>query len=63
MGLAIEFEYLQTEEITNKIKRCRDSICQINHPCKQDLLNNTKIKIIGSATSGTDHIDQKYLKK
>ena len=60
----IEFQYLETSDITNnKIKDAEILFVRSTTLVNSTLLNNTKIKIIGSATSGTDHIDQKYLKK
>ena len=60
----IEFKYLETSDITNnKIKDAEILFVRSTTLVNKTLLNNTKIKIIGSATAGTDHIDQEYLDK
>ena len=60
----IEFQYLETSDITNnKIKDAEILFIRSTTLVNKTLLNNTKIKIIGSATAGTDHIDQEYLDK
>ena len=60
----IEFQYLETSDITNnKIKDAEILFVRSTTHVNKPLLNNTKIKIIGSATAGTDHIDQEYLDK
>ena len=60
----IEFQYLETSDITNnKIKDAEILFVRSTTHVNKSLLNNTKIKIIGSATAGTDHIDQEYLDK
>jgi erythronate-4-phosphate dehydrogenase len=60
----IEFQYLETSDITNKkIKDTEILFVRSTTDVNKTLLNNTKIKIIGSATAGTDHIDQEYLDK
>ena len=59
----IEFEYLQTEEITNeKLKDTEALFIRSTTSVDKALLKNTKIKIVGSATAGIDHLDTKYLK-
>ena len=59
----IEFEYLQTQEITNdKLKDTEALFIRSTTSVDKDLLKNTKIKIVGSATAGIDHLDTKYLK-
>lgn len=60
----IDFQYLETSDITNsKIKDAEILFIRSTTHVNKTLLNNTKIKIIGSATAGTDHIDQEYLDK
>ena len=58
----LDFYHLNTEEITNSFLLDAEilfirSTLKIN----EDLLANTKIKFVGSATAGFDHIDQHYL--
>jgi erythronate-4-phosphate dehydrogenase len=58
----IEFEYLQTQEITNdKLKDTYALFIRSTTSVDKDLLKNTKIKIVGSATAGIDHLDTTYL--
>tara|TARA_B100001564_G_scaffold284197_1_gene246905 strand:- start:385 stop:1428 length:1044 start_codon:yes stop_codon:yes gene_type:complete len=58
----IEFEYLETQEITNdKLKDTEALFIRSTTSVDKALLKNTKIKIIGSATAGIDHLDTKYL--
>ena len=58
----IEFEYLQTQEITNdKLKDTEALFIRSTTSVDKALLKNTKIKIVGSATAGIDHLDTKYL--
>ena len=58
----IEFEYLHTQEITNdKLKDTEALFIRSTTSVDKDLLKNTKIKIVGSATAGIDHLDIKYL--
>ena len=58
----IEFEYLQTQEITNdKLKDTEALFIRSTTSVDKALLKNTKIKIVGSATAGIDHLDIKYL--
>ena len=58
----IEFEYLQTQEITNdKLKDTEALFIRSTTSVDKDLLKNTKIQIVGSATAGIDHLDIKYL--
>lgn len=60
----IEFQYFDTSDITNnKIKDAEILFVRSTTSINNALLENTKIKIIGSATAGTDHIDKEYLKK
>ena len=60
----VDFQYLETSDITNsKIKDAEILFIRSTTHVNKTLLNNTKIKIIGSATAGTDHIDQEYLDK
>ena len=58
----IEFEYLETQEITNdKLKDTEALFIRSTTSVDKALLKNTKIKIVGSATAGIDHLDIKYL--
>ena len=58
----IEFEYLETQEITNdKLKDKEALFIRSTTSVDKALLKNTKIKIVGSATAGIDHLDTKYL--
>ncbi|MBK7632522.1 MAG: 4-phosphoerythronate dehydrogenase [Ignavibacteriales bacterium] len=55
---------LSGRDITNKVLSNADilivrSITKVN----EELLKNTKVKFVGTATIGTDHIDLDYLKK
>lgn len=59
-----EIKLLNGRKIDNKILADADalivrSITNVN----EDLLKNTKVKFVGTATIGTDHIDLEYLKK
>ena len=58
----IEFEYLETQEITNdKLRDTEALFIRSTTSVDKALLKNTKIKIVGSATAGIDHLDTKYL--
>jgi erythronate-4-phosphate dehydrogenase len=58
----IEFEYLETQEITNdKLKDSEALFIRSTTTADKTLLKNTKIKIVGSATAGIDHLETKYL--
>ncbi len=59
-----EVNTLSAREITSKIVSDADvllvrSVTQVN----ESLLHDSKIKFVGTATIGIDHIDQEYLKK
>ncbi len=59
-----ETTFLNGREITNEVLLDADvlivrSITKVN----EGLLKNTKVKFVGTATIGTDHIDQDYLQK
>ncbi len=59
-----ETTFLNGREITNDVLLDADvlivrSITKVN----EGLLKNTKVKFVGTATIGTDHIDQDYLQK
>ena len=59
-----EVELIPGREITNKCLLDKDalivrSITDVN----EDLLEKTKVKFVGTATIGTDHIDEEYLLK
>lgn len=55
-------QFINGREITNKILMDADALI-VRSITKVDktLLHNTKIKFVGTATIGTDHIDLKYL--
>ena len=58
----VEFLYLETQEITNdKLKDTEALFIRSTTLVNKALLKNTKIKIVGSATAGIDHLDIKYL--
>jgi erythronate-4-phosphate dehydrogenase len=58
----VEFLYLETQEITNdKLKDTEALFIRSTTLVDKALLKNTKIKIVGSATAGIDHLDIKYL--
>ena len=58
----VEFLYLETQEITNdKLKDTEALFIRSTTIVDKALLKNTKIKIVGSATAGIDHLDIKYL--
>jgi len=58
----IDFYHLHTEEIiNNSIKDAEILFVRSTLKINADLINNTKIKFVGSATAGFDHIDVKYL--
>ena len=60
---SIEFEYLNSVNINNDILKNVD-ILIIRSTVKVNklLLDQTKIKLVFSATAGKDHIDENYLK-
>ncbi len=54
-------QYLHTSQITNStIKNCDALIIRTRTQCNKELLENTKVKFIASATIGYDHIDNRY---
>ena len=58
----VEFLYLETQEISNdKLKDTEALFIRSTTLVDKALLKNTKIKIVGSATAGIDHLDIKYL--
>ena len=58
----IYFYHLRTDEIiNNSIKDAEILFVRSTLKINADLINNTKIKFVGSATAGFDHIDVKYL--
>lgn len=60
----IEFLYLETKEITNdSLQEAEAVFVRSTTKVDKTLLENTQIKIVGSATAGMDHIDLEYLKK
>ncbi len=57
-------QYLSTSEITNKTIRNADAlIIRTRTQCNRELLENTKVRFIASATIGYDHIDNRYCDK
>ncbi len=59
-----QIEYLPTNEITNeKIKDADALIIRTRTNCNEELLRNTKVQFIATATIGFDHIDTDYCKK
>ena len=60
----VEFLYLETQDITNdKLKDIEALFIRSTTSVDKALLKNTKIKIVGSATAGIDHLDTEYLNK
>ena len=60
---AIEFEYLNSVNINNDILKNVDIlIVRSTVKVNKLLLDQTKIKLVFSATAGKDHIDENYLK-
>lgn len=56
--------YLPGKEFTNSVVKEADVIIiRTRTNCNEELLRNSKVKFIGSATIGFDHIDTKYCKK
>lgn len=59
-----EIRYLSPEQINNtNIKDADALIIRSVTKCNNDLLHNTKIKFIATATIGFDHIDTNYCKE
>ena len=58
----IDFLHLNTEEIKNSsIRDAQILFVRSTLKISSDLLNNTNIKFVGSATAGFDHINTRYL--
>ena len=58
MNLLLEIEYHRGSEITKEIAQDADAlIIRTRTKCNEELLKNSKIKFIGTATIGIDHID------
>lgn len=56
-----DIEYYLGKEITNKIVKDADAlITRTRTKCNKDLLDDSSIKLITTATIGYDHIDTKY---
>ena len=55
----VDGRYIDKEEIKDADVLLVRSVTKVN----QSLLENSKIKFVGSATSGVDHVDVNYLKK
>ncbi len=61
---AAEIQYLNPNEITNQnIKETDALIIRTRTICNADLLNDTNVKFIATATIGYDHIDTEYCKE
>ena len=57
----IDIEYYPGSEINNKIVKDADAIIiRTRTKCNEDLLKNSKVKLITTATIGFDHIDIEY---
>ena len=55
--------YLAPEEITPKaVRECDGMIIRTRTQCDKELLAKSEVKIIATATIGTDHIDKDYCK-
>lgn len=65
-GLLEEYatiRYLAPEEITNKVLRQTDGMMiRTRTACNAELLDRSEVKLIATATIGTDHIDGEYCK-
>lgn len=58
----LNFIYVDSEEITNSLLKDAEVLfIRSTTKVNKSLLANTKIKLVGSATSGMDHIDSDYL--
>ncbi len=58
----LKFIYLDSEEITNNlIKDAEILFVRATTKVNERLLKNTRIKLVGSATAGSDHLNTKYL--
>lgn len=56
-------EYLAPEDFTPKAVRDADALLiRTRTKCNAELLNKSKVKLIATATIGTDHIDLQYCK-
>ncbi|HNV53520.1 MAG TPA: 4-phosphoerythronate dehydrogenase, partial [Tenuifilaceae bacterium] len=56
-----DVEYYSGSEITSEIVRNADAlIIRTRTICDSNLLSGSKVKFIGSATIGFDHIDTNY---
>lgn len=59
-----DMTYVKGAEITNDLIRQADAlIVRTRTKCNQELLENTKVRFIATATIGTDHIDDDYCQK
>ncbi|MCX8055891.1 MAG: 4-phosphoerythronate dehydrogenase [Ignavibacteria bacterium] len=59
-----EVHKFEGRHLTNEIiKQCKATILLVRSTTKvnEELLNGTEIKIVGTATSGSEHLDKKYL--
>ena len=62
--IGIELCFLNTEEIIHKnIEDAEILFIRSTTKIDKQLIENTKIKVVGSATSGTDHINKEYLER
>lgn len=55
--------YTNEDELAQSINTSDVLICRSTIQVNEALLSNSRIKIVGSATSGTDHVDEVYLKQ
>ena len=59
-----EIEYYPGSQITNKVVKNADAlITRTRTKCNRELLHDSNVKFISSATIGFDHIDTDYCKK
>jgi erythronate-4-phosphate dehydrogenase len=59
-----DIEYLPGQKITNKILKDTDALLiRTRTKCTEELLKDTAVKFIGTATIGFDHIDTQYCEK
>ena len=56
-------QYSNNKELQTQLKSCDILICRSTLKITEELLSNTKLQCIATASSGTDHIDHQLLKK
>ena len=60
----INISYLSNTEITyQELQSAKVLLVRSRNKVNKSLLENSNIKLVGSATIGTDHLDKAYLKK